>query len=138
MPGNKGLTEKQKRFAVLRASGETLADSFKGAGYGPGTSHKNARLNGRKVQAVPAVAAEIKRLQGLAEQKMILSQEQRGVLLSEVAVDKEQNTSDRIRAVDVLNKMSGVYSGMAVGVVVNLDDKRAAVLAALGEYENES
>ena len=130
-----GLTARQREFARHVASGMPTVESYKAAGYSANAEKATLRKRSSELANNPKVAKEIRRLQKLVEKKMILSQEQRSALLTELAVDKEKATADRIRAVDVLNKMSGVYNGMMVGVQVTLDDKRAAVLAALNETE---
>lgn len=130
-----GLTARQREFARNVASGMPTVESYKAAGYSAHAEKATLRKRSSELAHNPKVAREIRRLQKLVEKKMILSQEQRSALLTELAVDQEKATADRIRAVDVLNKMSGVYNGMMVGVQVTLDDKRAAVLAALNETE---
>jgi len=69
-------------------------------------------------------------LQKALEDKAILDATQRMELLSGMALDKEERTENKIRAIDTLNKMDGVYTNkieVSGGVALDIEEKEKAI-----------
>lgn len=99
------MTERQKKFAEYYAQSGNAEQSAINAGY----SEKYARGNAHKLVAISGIAEYIKRLSDKAQNDRIMTAKERQALLSDIAKDDENAPSDRIKAVDTLNKMTGEY-----------------------------
>ena len=99
------LNMRQRKFAEFYAQGNTASESAIKAGY----SSKYAGVNADKLLKNTNVSKYIKELADKAKDERILTAKDRQVLLSDIANSKEEDTSDRIRAIDTLNKMTGEY-----------------------------
>ena len=99
------LTARQKKFAEYYVqSGNTVQSAIK-AGY------SEAYANSRAYEMLENVGVSeyIKSLSDRLTEERIIDAKDRQVILSEIATDKKQVPSDRIRAIDTLNKMTGEY-----------------------------
>lgn len=100
------MTSRMKKFSEYYAQcGNTVQSAIK-AGY----SAKYANSDACKILENPRVAEYIRQLSEKAQDERILTAKERQVMLSDIAKDEENSTSDRIRAVDTLNKMTGEYT----------------------------
>lgn len=100
------LNERQKRFAEYYAqSGNTVQSAIK-AGY----SENYANANACKLLENVRVAEYIKELSEKFRGERILNAKERQAMLSDIAKDKGNTPTDRIRAIDTLNKMTGEYT----------------------------
>lgn len=102
---SKKLNMRQRKFAEFYAQGNTASESAIKAGY----SAKYAGVNTDKLLKNTNVSKYIKELADKAKDERILTAKDRQVLLSDIANSKVEETSDRIRAIDTLNKMTGEY-----------------------------
>lgn len=99
------LNIRQKKFAEYYAqSGNTVQSAIK-AGY----SEKYANADACKILENPRVAEFIKKFTAKAQQDRIITAIERQAILSDIAKSKDEETPDRIRAIDTLNKMTGEY-----------------------------
>ena len=99
------LTERQKRFAEYYAQCGNIVQSAVNAGY----SEKYANSDACKILENPRVAEYIKQLTEKAQDARIMTAKERQITLSDIAKETEYEPSDRIKAIDVLNKMTGEY-----------------------------
>lgn len=99
------LNIRQRRFAELYAQTGNASVSAKQAGY----SEKYAGANADKLLKNTNVAAYIAELTEELKDKRILAAKDRQLILSDIARDEENEPTDRIRAIDTLNKMTGEY-----------------------------
>lgn len=121
------MNERQKKFAEYYAqSGNTVQSAIK-AGY----SKKYANARAYEMLENVGVAEYIRELSEKAQEERIMNVKERQVLLSDIAKDDENAPSDRIKAVDTLNKMTGEYV-TKVQAEVNTSEKLADVLKQLG------
>ena len=103
--GGVTVNERQKKFAEYYAqSGNTVQSAIK-AGY----SEKYAKADACKILDNPSVSEYIRELSEKAQNERIMTAKERQALLSDIAKDDENAPSDRIKAVDTLNKMTGEY-----------------------------
>ncbi len=121
------MTVRQKRFAEYYAQcGNTVQSAIK-AGY----SENYANANACKLLENVRVAEYIRQLTEKTQEERIMTARERQALLSDIAQNKENAPTDRIRAVDTLNKMTGEYT-VKVDTTVKTSDKLADVFKQLG------
>lgn len=98
------MNARQKRFAEFyAASGNTVQSALK-AGY----SENYANSRGYELLENVGVARYIKELTEKAQDERIMTAKERQAMLSDIARGTAA-TQDRLRAVDILNKMTGEY-----------------------------
>lgn len=99
------MTERQKKFAEYYAQcGNTVQSAIK-AGY----SEKYANARAHEMLENVGVAEYIRELSEKAQDERIMTARERQAILSDMAKDAQNELSDRIRAIDTLNKMTGEY-----------------------------
>ena len=121
------LNARQKKFAEYYAQIGNAAESAVKAGY----SAKYANTNASKLLQNTTIANYIKELSEKLKDERIMTAKDRQVLLSDIARDDENETNDRIKAVDTLNKMTGEYT-VKVDAKVEQSEKLADVFKQLG------
>lgn len=99
------LNARQKKFAEYYAQSGNASDSARKAGY----SVKYINANVQKLLQNTAITEYIKELTAKAQQDRIITAVERQAILSDIAKSKDEETPDRIRAIDTLNKMTGEY-----------------------------
>ena len=118
---NRGLTVMQKAYCKLRAEGKSRPDAYLEAGYKAANGREDANHNAYNMEVVrpcsKKIQEEIARLQAQAEDGAILRREQRQALLTKIALDEGEKTDNRLRAADMLNRMSGDYTDRVEQVV---------------------
>lgn len=121
------LNARQRKFAECYAqSGNTVQSAIQ-AGY----SENYANANACKLLENVRVAEYIKQLSDRLKDERIMSAKDRQVALSDIARNDGQDTSDRIRAIDTLNKMTGEYT-VKVDAKVEQSEKLSDVFRQLG------
>lgn len=98
------MNARQKKFAELYAQSGNTVQSAIGAGYS--VNYANARAY--ELLENVGVAEYIRELNEKAQDERILTARERQAMLSDVARGKYA-TQDRLRAIDILNKMTGEY-----------------------------
>lgn len=101
------LNARQKKFAEYYAQSGNAAESARKAGY----SEKFAAQNADKLLKNTKISEYIKQLSDELKDERIISAKDRQVILSEIAKNEKhiEDTSDVIKAIDLLNKMTGEY-----------------------------
>ena len=124
---NEKLNMRQKKFAEYYAqSGNTVQSAIK-AGY----SETYANSRGYELLGNVGVSEYIKELTDKLKEERILTAKDRQVMLSDIARDVENEASDRIKAVDTLNKMTGEYT-VKVDTTVKTSEKLSDVFKQIG------
>lgn len=100
------MTERQKKFAEYYAQCGNAAQSAIQSGY----SKKYANTNASKLLQNTTITEYIKQLTEDAQTARIMTARERQAILSDIAKDAQNELSDRIRAIDTLNKMTGEYT----------------------------
>ena len=100
------MTERQKKFAEYYAQCGNAAQSAIQAGY----SKNYANTNASKLLQNTTITEYIKQLTEDAQTARIMTARERQAILSDIAKDAQNELSDRIRAIDTLNKMTGEYT----------------------------
>lgn len=99
------LNERQKKFAEYYAQCGNIVQSAIKAGYSETYANKLAH----KLLENIGVSEYIKKLTEQAQDARIMTAKERQITLSDMAKDAENAPTDRIKAIDVLNKMTGEY-----------------------------
>lgn len=121
------MTERQKKFAEYYVQCGNIVQSALKAGYSE--NYANARAH--ELLENVGVAAYIRELSEKAQTDRIMTARDRQALLSDIAKDSENDTADRIRAIDTLNRMTGEYT-TRVEATVQRSEKLADILEQLG------
>ena len=100
------MNGRMKKFAEYYYECGNAEQAAISAGY----SEKYARGNAHKLVANSCISEYIRQLSEKAQNDRIISARERQALLSDMAKDAENAPSDRIRAIDTLNKMTGEYT----------------------------
>lgn len=136
------LTKKQQDYARYRAEGYGYADASIKAGYCSKMKKSNIYRDAIRREytsySAAAIQAEIKRLQEAADQNTILNRQQRQVMLTEIALDHEEKTDNRLRAADMLNRMGGDYTdvvrtNVTGGVELTYEERKRLIEEELQE-----
>ena len=97
------MNESQKKFAECLLACGNRTEAARQAGYSNSYAEHRADDLWRNVE----IQAYYKQLEEKAQDDRIMTARERRAVLSDIA--REGNMQDRIRAIDVLNKMSGEY-----------------------------
>ena len=122
------MTERQKKFAEYYAQSGNGAESARKAGYSQSyAEHRTDELL-RNVE----IQQYIKKISEKMQDERILTAKERQAILSDIVRDDKQvEPSDRIRAIDTLNKMTGEYI-VKVSADVRPSEKFSDMLAQIG------
>ena len=99
------MTARQRKFAEYYAESGNATQSAIKAGY----SDKYAHTNASKLLNVDEVKEYIRELTEKGQRERIMSALERQALLSDIIRDKGETIGARLRAVEILNKMTGSY-----------------------------
>ena len=127
------LNEQQEKFCLeFRRHHGNKREAAIAAGY----SKKSASALASQLLKLPKVQKRIQELAKDAERKTIISIVERQQVLTEIARDPTKDDRDRIRAIDILNKMDGNY---LIKLDVNVNVSLAAnILAVMANYNGEA
>lgn len=98
------MNARQKKFAEFYAASGNAAWSAVQAGY----SEKFVNTNASKLLQNTTISEYIRELTEKAQDERIMTAKERQAMLSDIARGTAA-TQDRLRAVDILNKMTGEY-----------------------------
>lgn len=108
---------KYEKFAAeYRKNGGNGTQAAIAAGY----SEKTASVTASKLLKNAKVVGLIEKMAKDATRKQIINADERAAVLSQIATDNKQDPNARIRAIDILNKMDGLYI-IKVEATVNLN-----------------
>jgi len=100
---------KHEKFAQCLASGMSQRQSYLEA-YPSSKKWKDATVDNKasKLAKTSEVLARLQEIRERTESKAIANVARRKMILTEILEDEEEKTTDRIKAIDSLNKMEGV------------------------------
>ena len=99
------LNARQKAFCEYYVASGNATESAIKAGY----SEKTARSIGQRLLTNVDIKKYIKELQEKAKESRILTAREKREWLSEVIKNGKEKLQDRLKALDILNKMDGDY-----------------------------
>ncbi len=103
------LTTKQKKYCQYRADGMSQRQAYISAGYSNRQKDSSIDCNAYQLERIKKVKEKIEDLQKKADNGCILTVEQRKQALTDIYIDSTQSTKDRLKALDLLNRMNGDY-----------------------------
>lgn len=102
------LTDKQEKFAQNLVQGMSQADAYRSAYNTKNMSDKTIHEAASRLVADSKVSARLFELRNAIAQRAIMSAQKRLEWLTEV-VSGEHDVNAKLKAVDLMNKMTGEY-----------------------------
>ena len=103
------LTAKQEAFVQNILQGMSQADAYRSAYPNQRMSDKTVWETASKLMANPKVITRLTELRDKLANERIMSAQKRMEWLTEVVKSVEASYSDKLKAVDIMNKMDGEY-----------------------------
>lgn len=103
------LTPKQEVFAQKIVEGMSQADAYRSAYSTKNTSDKTIWENASRLMADSKVKARVQELRDQIATKSIMTAQERMEWLTRLIYNEEEGTSEKLKAIDLLNKMDGEY-----------------------------
>ena len=103
------LTPKQEKFVQGIIEGKSQADAYRSAYSTKNMTDKTIREEASRLMSDPNISATVKELRGQVIKSTIMSAQERMEWLTDLIKNKKEGTTDRLRAIDIINKMTGEY-----------------------------
>lgn len=103
------LTAKQEKFVQNIIQGMSQADAYRSAYPNQKMSDKSVWETASKLMTNPKVVSRLNELRDKLASESIMSAQERMEWLTQIIKDKDEGTNDKLKAVDILNRMSGEY-----------------------------
>lgn len=118
------LSGKEEAFCQAVANGKTFLESFRIAYDAKGYSKGAAQTQAYRLSCRDHIAARIRELREKIEERMVLSRSRKRHILYEIAEKRSNQPHERIKAIEVDNRMTGdeapvkVEGDVTVGLVL--------------------
>lgn len=103
------LTKKQEDFAKAIVEGMNQADAYRVAYNTKSMSDNSVYVNASKLMDNAKVALRIKELREQLAKPSIKTAQERMEWLTQLIDNENEGTSEKLKAIDILNKMDGLY-----------------------------
>jgi phage terminase small subunit len=103
------LTAKQEKFVQNLINGMNQADAYRNAYSCNNMSDSTIWSNASRLAADSKVSARLSELRERLAAPSIMTAQKRLEWLTEVINSEKENTGDKLRAIDLMNKMQGEY-----------------------------
>ena len=103
------LTAKQEKYCENRAAGMNQADSYRDAYDTENMKEETIYNEAYKLEKDHEITTRIEELRKEARSERIINTIQKKELLTQWIYDGETSKNDRLKAMDILNKMDGEY-----------------------------
>ena len=113
------LTAKQEKFVQSLIQGMSQADAYRSAYATKNMSDKTIYEAASRLVADSKVSARLSELREQMTKETIMSAQKRLEWLTEAIGNKDISVSDKLRAIDLMNKMQGEYVQKVEAEVVN-------------------
>lgn len=135
-----GLTDKQRNYCRERVKGKSQRQAYKAA-YDVKTMSDNAvDVAASRLESSAKVSLWLEHLRALDNDKTIASRDDMAKTLTDFISDDSISMGNRLKAIDILAKLSGCYSdGATVNVsqsVITATDKSKAIATYLQDLTN--
>ena len=107
--GESMLTAKQEQFVKNIIDGMSQADAYRSAYNTKRMSVNSIYVNASKLVADAKVAQRLKELREELAKPTIKTAQERMEWLTQLIENEEEGTSEKLKAIDILNKMDGLY-----------------------------
>jgi phage terminase small subunit len=113
------LTAKQELFAQNIIKGMSQADAYRSAYNTKRMADKTIHENASRLANDSKVKARLNELRGQLASETIMTAQQRLKWLTELIGSDNETTTDKLKAVDIMNKMQGEYVQKVEAEVTN-------------------
>ncbi len=103
------LTPKQEAFVQNIIQGMSQADAYRSAYSTKNMSDKTIHEAASRLMADSKISARVTELRGQLDKETIMSAQERLEWLTGVIQSEKESTTDKLKAIDLMNKMSGEY-----------------------------
>ena len=103
------LTPKQEVFVQNIIQGMSQADAYRSAYSSKNMSDKTIHEAASRLMADSKISARVEELRRQLAKETIMSAQERLEWLTGVIQSENESTTDKLRAIDLMNKMSGEY-----------------------------
>ena len=110
------LTAKEEKFSVNVATGMTLTDAYKNAYNAENMKDETIYVKACELAKKDKIKVRIEQLRNEASNEAILNTIQKKLVLTNI-IKSSNSDNDRMKAIDILNKMDGEYVTKIVGNV---------------------
>lgn len=111
------LTPKQETFVQGIIKGLSQADAYRSAYNCKNMSDNSVYVNASKLMSDTKIALRIKELREELSKESIMSAQERLEWLTDIVQDDITNIDGKLRALDIMNKMTGEYTTKIDGSV---------------------
>ena len=102
------MKELQERFCIEFVKSGNASRAYKAAGY-KADNDDSVRAAAAKLLTKDNIKKRIAELREKISSSKIMDAEERRELMTKIAKNKKTSNTDRLKAIDLLNKMDGVY-----------------------------
>lgn len=113
------LTAKQEQFAQNIIKGMSQADAYRSAYNTSRMTDKTIHEKASRIANDDKVRARITELRGQISTENIMTAQKRLEWLTELVYNEESCVSDKLKAIDIMNKMQGEYVQKVQAEVTN-------------------
>ena len=113
------LTSNQEEFVKRVAEGMSYADAYRSAYPKQKMSDKTIWEAASRLMKNDKVVARLKELRDISAKDTIMSAQKRLEWLTEAIADKDVAINDKLKAIDIMNKMQGEYTQKVQAEVTN-------------------
>lgn len=103
------LTAKQEKFVQNIIEGMSQADAYRSAYPNQKMSDKTIWESASKLMSNPKVNARLTELRNQMMKSTIMSAQERMEWLTNLINNEEEGTNEKLKAIDIMNKMQGEY-----------------------------
>ena len=103
------LTPKQELFVQGIIKGMTQADAYRNAYNCKRMTDKSIHETASKLMADPKIYSRVQELRDQIDKSNIMTAQKRLEWLTELINNNEETTTDKLKAIDIMNKMQGEY-----------------------------
>ena len=103
------MTAKEEKFCLDVSSGMTLSDAYRDAYNAENMKDKTINNRAYELSLKGEIKGRIEQLREEAKNDRIMSTIQKKELLTQWILEAESSKADRLKALDILNKMDGEY-----------------------------
>ncbi len=114
------LTPKQELFVQGIIKGMSQADAYRNAYNCKRMTDKSIHEEASKLMSTPKIATRVKELREQIDKSNIMTAQKRLEWLTDLINNNKETTTDKLKAIDIMNKMQGEYI-QRVSADVNTD-----------------
>lgn len=103
------LTQKQEQFALNIFEGMSQADAYRQSYSAKNMSDNAIYREASLLMSNPKIAQRIQELRDKTAKYSIMSAQKRLEWLSNLISNEEEGTNEKLKAIDIMNKMQGEY-----------------------------